>query len=111
MEVTFDIREDIVEHLRNEADRCGETMSALVESALRMALPQGNPPKTEAVLTSVKPANEALPPLPTWKADFLVDVSNKEELYRVLDGAENSLLRRLHGFQPDCAPEETEPLP
>jgi hypothetical protein len=99
MEITFDINEEIVERLRKEADRCGETMSSLVESALRTALPQGksNPVEEDAA----EPAHEPLPPLPTWNSGgFLVDISNREELYRALDEAEDSKFRRLYGYQP-----------
>ena len=107
MEATFDINEETLEVLRLEAERSGKTMSALVESALEMALPQGllNRPKTEPPADSVR---KPLPPLPTWRAEFLVDISNKEELYRVLDDAEDSHLRRLYGYKPDSAPKERE---
>jgi hypothetical protein len=82
-------------------------MSALVESALQMALPQGlfNRHKTDP---PPEPVRKPLPPLPTWKAEFLVDISNKEELYRVLDEAEDSHLRRLYGYKPDSASKERE---
>ena len=104
MEVTFDISEEIMECLQEEADSRGETMSALVESALLMALPQGKLAK--AGRPPVKPVEEPLPPLPTWKAEFLVDVSNREELYRVLDNAEDSHMKRLYGYKPGRASEE-----
>ena len=96
MEATFDINEETLEVLRLEAERSGKTMSALVESALQMALPQGKPHAQKA-----EPLREPLPPLPTWKGgELLVDISNKEELYRVLDDAEDSHLRRLYGYLP-----------
>ena len=101
MEVTFDINDEIVERLRQEADRCGKTMSAVVESAL-----QENLPKPETTALKPEPAREPLTPLPTWRAKLLVDVSNKEELYRVLDEAEDSHLKRLYGYQPNRATEE-----
>ena len=105
MEVTFDINEEIVECLRQEANSRGKTMSALVESALLMALPQGNLPK--AARPSDKPAEEPLLPLPTWNSGgFMVDISNREELYRVLDEAEDAKLRRLYGYQPPGTPDE-----
>ena len=49
MEATFDVNEETLEVLRLEAERSGVSMSALVESALQMALPQGlfNRHKTE----------------------------------------------------------------
>ena len=108
MEATFDINEETLEVLRLEAERSGKTMSALVESALEMALPQGllNRPKTEPPADSVR---KPLPPLPTWNSGgFLVDISNKEELYRVLDDAEDSHLRRLYGYQPQGDSDEKE---
>lgn len=102
MEATFDINEETLEVLRLEAERSGTSMSALVESALQMALPQGllNRPKTEPPPGSVR---KPLPPLPTWRAEFLVDVSNREELYRVLD--DNPKFKKLYGFTPNSAPE------
>ena len=105
MEVTFDISEEMVERLRTEADRCGETMSALVESALQTTLPQRPADRPDM---SGEPTRSPLPPLPTWKAEFLVDISNKEELYRVLDDAEDSHLRRLYGYEPGHKSSETE---
>ena len=95
MEVTLDISEEILELLRKEANRCGKTMSALVESALVMTLPQGKANLAERAPT--EPPRNSLLPLPTWKAEFLVDVSNKEELYRALDDDADSHVRRLRG--------------
>ena len=63
MEVTFDIKDEIVERLRQEADRCGKSMSDVVESALQENLPQPEPAAPQ-----VKPAREPLPPLPTWNS-------------------------------------------
>ena len=105
MEATFDIDEKILEVLRLEAERSGKTMSAIVESALYMALPQGltTRPKTEPPRENVR---KSLPPLPTWRAEFLVDISNREELYRVLD--DNPKFKKLYGFTPNGAPEEGE---
>ena len=105
MEATFDINEETLEVLRLEAERSGTSMSALVESALQMALPQSllNRPKTEPPPDSVR---KPLPPLPTWRAEILVDVSNREELYRVLD--DNPKFKKLYGFTPNSAPEEGE---
>ena len=105
MEVTFDISEEMVERLREEAVRCGETMSALVESALQTTLPQYPSGRTN---TTGEPTYSPLPPLPTWKAEFLVDISNKEELYRVLDDAEDSHLRQLYGYEPGHESTESE---
>lgn len=105
MEATFDINQETLEVLRLEAERNGMSMSALVEEALQMALPQGllNRPKTEP---PHEDARKPLPPLPTWRAEFLVDISNREELYRVLD--DNPKFRDLYGVAPNSAPEEGE---
>ena len=103
MEVTFNISGDIMERLRLEADRCGKTMSALVESALQTSLPE-----VESTAPQPEPLRKTLPPLPTWKGELLVDISNKEELYRILDEAEDSHLRRLYGYHTEEAPEERE---
>lgn len=103
MEAIFDINEEILQVLRLESERSGISMSALVELALQMALPQGLlvQPKTEPPPNSVR---KPLPPLPTWRAEMLVDISNREELYRVLD--DNPNFKKLYGFTPDGAPEE-----
>ena len=98
MEVTFEISDDIMERLRLEAGRCGKSMSDIVESALQTSLPKAAPPPNADRVP--------LPPLPTWRAEMLVDISNKDELYRVLDDDEDSHLRRLYGYQPSLAPEE-----
>lgn len=103
MEVTFDIDEKVLDVLRLEAESRGKTMSAIVESALCMALPQGliAQPKTESPESVDKP----LPPLPTWNSGgFLVDVSNRDELYRVLD--DNPKFRKLYGYTPNRKTEE-----
>ena len=93
MEVTFEISDEIMERLRLEAGRCGKSMSDIVESALQTSLPKAAPPPNADRVP--------LPPLPTWKGgEFLVDICNKEELYRVLDDAEDSHLRRLYGYLP-----------
>ena len=106
MEVTFEIDEKVLERLREEAHRCGETMSSLVESALRMALPAGDTSLHGEAQLAGPSADDPLPPLPTWRAEFLVDISNREELYRVLD--DNPKFRDLYGVAPNSAPEEGE---
>lgn len=109
MEVTFEIDEEVLERLREEANRCGETMSSLVESALRMALPAGKIRLHGERQPVESSADDPLPPLPTWKSGgFLVDISNREELYRVLDGAEDSKSRRLYGYQPRSGTDEED---
>ncbi len=103
MEVTFDISDEIVERLRLESDRCGKTMSDLVESALQTSYPE-----SAAKADSPDPTRKPLQPLPTFWSEFLIDINNKEELYRVLDDAEDSHLRRLYGYRPEGASEEKE---
>lgn len=105
MEATFDINKEILEVLRLESERSGISMSALVELALQMALPQ-SPLVRHETETPPNSVRKPLPPLSTWRAEMLVDVSNREELYRVLD--DNPKFKKLYGFTPNSAPEEGE---
>ena len=67
-----------MERLREEAVQRGTTMSSLVEAGLRSVLP--NPAGDEE-------PPEDLPPLPSWNSGgLLVDISDRDELYRVMDG-------------------------
>ncbi len=85
MKTTLNIDDTVMQRLREEAARRGTTMSALVEAGLRRILYDEEP----------APDSDELPPLPTWRSGgFLVDISNRDELYRVLDGDE---FRRLYG--------------
>ncbi len=73
MKTTLNIDEQVMRDLKSEAARQGTTMSRLVESALRRHL------------TPV-PYTPDLPPLPTFHGGReLVDVSNRDALYRVFD--------------------------
>ncbi len=99
MEVTFDIDERVLEVLQLEAASRGKTVSAVVESALSMALPQG--PLTRPKTNSSESDRKELPPLPTWKAELMVDVSNRDELYRVLD--DDVKFGTLYGLNPEDA--------
>ena len=77
MKTTLNIDDMVMQRLREEAARRGTTMSALVEAGLRRILNED-----ETVSTS----RDSLEPLPTWHCgEFLVDVSNREELYRVME--------------------------
>ena len=79
MKATLTIDDSVMQRLREEAARRGTTMSALVEAGLRsiLANPEGDEEPTED-----------LPPLPSWDSGgFLVDISNRDELYRVMEGA------------------------
>jgi len=74
MKTTLVIDDRIMARLKAQAALEGRTMSALVESALRQFL---DPPE--------KPAE--LPPLPTFDGGaFLVDIADREALYRAMDG-------------------------
>ena len=77
METTFNIDSDVVQRLRAEAAKRGATMSALVEEGLRHVLDEGSTHSDET---------ECLPALPRWRSGgHLVDVSNRSELYRVME--------------------------
>ena len=77
MKTTLNIDDTVMQRLREEAARRGTTMSALVEAGLRRILDED---QTEST------SKDSLPPLPTWNSGgLLVDVSNREELYRVLE--------------------------
>ena len=74
MKTTLNIDDTVMQRLREESARRGTTMSALVEAGLRRVLDE-------------KPGKpSSLPPLPSWNLGTpLVDISNREELYGVLD--------------------------
>jgi len=73
-----EIDNSMVERLREEAPRRGTTVSALVEAGLRLAF-------AEDVPASAPAGNP--PPLPSWDSGgHLVDIDNREELYRVMEG-------------------------
>ena len=78
MKITLNIDETLVRRLRGEVARRGTTMSALIEAGIRR------------VLTTHTPSNsqpDSLPPLPIWRSGgFRVDISNRKELYRIMDG-------------------------
>ena len=76
MKTTLNIDETVMQRLREEAAQRGTTMSALVEAGIRR------------VLTTRTPSNgqpDTLLPLPTWRSGgFRADISNREELYRIM---------------------------
>jgi hypothetical protein len=75
MKTTLNIDDRVMAQLRREAVRRGCTMSALVESALRLLL---RPARGE-------PSD--LPPLPTFKSGgHLVDVADREALSQAMEG-------------------------
>ena len=86
MKTTLDIDDGLARRLRDEASRRDTTVSALVEEGLRHILEPSLPDE-----------QEDLPPLPTWDSGhLLVDVANREELYKVLDADSNRA--KLHGM-------------
>ncbi len=76
MKTTLNIDDSVMQRLREEAARRGATMSSLVEAGLRLVLAPEAP----------KPQPEELPELPSWNGGrFLVNIDDREALYRVLD--------------------------
>lgn len=74
MKTTLNIDDSVMARLRQEAARTGRTMSELVEMALRQLL------RTRA-------AGASLPPLPTFDGGgALVDVADRDALYRAMEG-------------------------
>jgi plasmid stability protein len=74
MKTTLNIDDSVMARLKREAARSGRTMSELVETALR------------ALLRS-RPASTELPPLPTFDSGGpLVDIADREALYRAMEG-------------------------
>lgn len=85
MKTTLIIPDPIFRELKRRAVERGETMSNLVTEFLRRGLTE-------------KPGSKPLPPLPVFggMGEPLVDISNSEELYRVLDAERDA---RLYGRQ------------
>ncbi len=76
MKITLNIDETVMQRLREEAVQRDTTMSALVEAGLRRVL---------TTRTPIDGRQDTLPPLPTWHSGgFRVDISNREELYRLM---------------------------
>jgi len=74
MKTTLNINDGVMLRLRREAARTGRTMSELVETALRGLL-------------QAKPAAVELRPLPSFTSGgALVDVADREALYRAMEG-------------------------
>ena len=98
MQTTLNIDETIVERLYAEAKRRGTTVSALAEAGILNildAIPKEATPNKEE-LYRVMDADDGQPPpetaeelmerLPKWQGgELLVDISDKEELRRVMD--------------------------
>ena len=74
MKTTLNIDDTVIQRLREEAARRGTTMSALVEAGLRRILDEPSRERT------------SLRALPSWRGGReLVDISNRNELYRVME--------------------------
>jgi hypothetical protein len=74
MKTTLMIDDRVMKRLKAEAGRRGTTISALVESALRLFLRKPRPQKD-------------LPELPSFDGrGTLVDVADRDELYRAMEG-------------------------
>lgn len=73
MKTTLIIDDGVMKQLKQTAAREGTSISALVESALRLFLREARAPATD-------------PPLPTFSSGgHLVDVADREALYRAMD--------------------------
>jgi len=82
MKTTLIIPDPVFHDLKRQAAKRGTTLSALAVELLRKGL-------------SARPKPVRLPPLPSFNAGRpLVDVSNREALFDLLDGERN---QRLYG--------------
>ena len=78
MKTTFNIDDALMQQLRIEAARRGVTMTQIVESGIRHMIANGGDRKDST--------KAEVPKLPSWKGGReLVDISNREELYRLFD--------------------------
>jgi Ribbon-helix-helix protein, copG family len=74
MKTTLIIDDTVMARLKRESARTGRTMSELVETALRRML-------------QAKPDAVDLPPLPSFSSGgALVDIADREALYRAMEG-------------------------
>jgi hypothetical protein len=74
MKTTFNIDDAVMAELRREAARQGRTMSEMAESALLL------------LLRPKRKRQAPLPPLPTFSAEMLVDIDNRDALYEAMEG-------------------------
>lgn len=73
MKTTLNIDDTVMAELKREAARQGRTMSEMVETALRLLL-------------RARPKRAALPELPTFHAEELVDIADRDALYEAMEG-------------------------
>ena len=90
MKATLEIDDALMQRLREEADRRGTTQSALVEAGLRHILDECGKPQAQD--------KDPLPHLPKWRGKLLVDISNRDELYRIFD-QDNPLFNQDAGIR------------
>ena len=84
MKGTLNIADPVMEQLRREAARQNKTMSELVEAALHLLFHSTRQAK-----------KKKLRPPPTFHGGApLIDVSNREQLYDLLDQDRDDLYRR-----------------
>lgn len=77
VKATLEIDDSVMQRLQEEALRRGTTISALVEEGLRYVLAKHAPPNV---------TTGDLQPLPSFDSGgHLVDIDNREELYRVME--------------------------
>ena len=77
VQTTLNIDDTVMRRLKQEAARRETTMSALVEAGLRLVLADHG---------AVRGKADDLAPLPSWKSGgHLVDIGNREELYRAME--------------------------
>jgi plasmid stability protein len=72
MKTTLNIDDAVMTKLKREAARQGRTMSEMVETALRLMLHE-------------KKKRVPLPRLPTFSSSMLVDISDRDALYRAME--------------------------
>jgi hypothetical protein len=77
MKATLEIDDALMQRLREEAARRGTTVSTFVETELKHILD---------ACGKTTPDKDSLPPIPTrLSGGILVDISNRDELYRIFD--------------------------
>lgn len=77
---TLEFDDDMMERLREEARRRKTTVAALVDAGLKHVLDERS---DEALSRNDSPP--PIPRLPKWRGKLLVDISNRDELYRIWD--------------------------
>ena len=75
MKTTLNIDDAVMVEVKREAARQGRTMSEMVETALRVMLRAQKQKK-----------RGPLPRLPTFSSGMLVDIDDRDALYRAMEG-------------------------